>query len=743
MGIKEQYGSGNLSTLTKIDKLRELIGTGVALPQLVVVGDQSSGKSSVLEGLTGFGFPRDAELCTRYATQITCRRESEELIKVSIIPHAEASPSGRKRVKHFQRTLKKMTPDNLAQLFIEVSNFLLLRELILNQSKANKAMGIRSATKDSNLPAFSEHILKIEKCGPSEEHFTVIDVPGIFRKETEGITTEADIQLVRNMVTTYMEDSRTIILAIMPANVDPATQEILKLAKKADPSMMRTMAVLTKADLAIERTTQQIAIDHVLGKRSDLTLGYYIVKNRGPDDADMTLEQGQVEERKFFSKSPWLDLSHTGKAGIDALKARVRDLFMELIKKEFPKLKSDVAKKLSALRAANNEMGPSRSDQHTKRAYLNNMAEAFQTLARDAVNAYYTGDKIFSDRHDLRLITRIVEATENYSDQMSKNGHMRSFAADSPSEASPQPKIESTLNSTKPNDTLGFNDYPELEDIFDPTDTIMPNSTGHEDIMEYIGEVYRTSRGQDLATFGGSLLPTLFKEQSKKWEPITLSYMHRVIIAVHHFIFEMIKEVCPDDRVRDELWDGYLLEDLQGSYLRAMDRAKSLLEIEREGPPFTLNHYFNDDLQKVQGDRTVAALKEHGQVQTIQPNGPGYASQSGFFFTKLQLDTFSTSVNKANSKHVREHMHDVLKSYYKVSRKRFVDTVCQQAVNHFLLYGKDSPLRIFSTQMVSNLNEEQLDIIAAEDTPVKIRREKLARDIENYKEAMKVLRGSG
>lgn len=52
-------------------------------------------------------------------------------------------------------------------------------------------MGIRTASKPtsadgSNLPAFSEHMLKIEKLGPNEEHFTVIDVPGIFRKETEG-----------------------------------------------------------------------------------------------------------------------------------------------------------------------------------------------------------------------------------------------------------------------------------------------------------------------------------------------------------------------------------------------------------------------------------------------------------------------------------------------------------------------------------------------------------------------------
>lgn len=102
----------------------------------------------------------------------------------------------------------------------------------------------------------------------------------------------------------------------MPCNTDPATQEILKLAKKADPAMTRTMAVLTKPDLAIERTMQQIAIDHVMGKRgSDLTLGYYVVKNRGSDDSNMTLGQGLIQERQFFSQSPWSVLSQTGRAG--------------------------------------------------------------------------------------------------------------------------------------------------------------------------------------------------------------------------------------------------------------------------------------------------------------------------------------------------------------------------------------------------------------------------------------------
>ncbi|KAI0484720.1 P-loop containing nucleoside triphosphate hydrolase protein [Xylariaceae sp. FL0804] len=726
--VGEQQGAGNHAILTKIDKLRELIGTGVDLPQLVVVGDQSSGKSSVLEGLTGFAFPRDAELCTRYATQITCRREMQESITVSIIANQDSPAHEQQRVKAFRRTLTEMCPESLAQLFKD----------------ANEAMGIRSSAKggessDFDRPTFSEHILRIEKSGPNEEHFTVIDVPGIFRDQTDGLTTEADIELVRRMVKKYMEHHRTIILAIIPSNVDPATQEILKLAKEADSTMTRTMAVLTKPDLAVERTTQQIAIEHVLGNRRSLTLGYYIVRNRGPEESHLTLEQGQAAERMFFESAPWSILRKTDKAGMDALKLRVRELLIDLIKKEFPKLKAEFAKNLSRLRNERDEMGPSRSDSHTQRAYLNRMSEEFQSLVRDALDANYTQGRIFEDRPALRLVTRVVEENERYATKMAIRGHMRSFESKAAVEAKSPIKFDNGDESSEEDESSEQDGYTELdvsdelEVLFDPTDTIMPSLSGPSSIGQYIEGVYKSSRGQELGTFGSRLLGTMFKEQSKKWEAMTLRHMKQITIHVHHFISEVMKEICPDPRVRDELWSGYLLEELQERYRKALAHVKFLLEIEREGTPLTLNHYFNDNLQKVQSDRMMKEVADQSCIALVD-------GERGCFLNPKQLRQLA--VNQTNSEHLREYMHDVLHSYYKVSRKRFVDVVCQQAVNHHLLAGRDSPLRVFRTEMVLGLNEEQLDMIAAEDAPVKLRRERLGRDIQNFEAALRVLRGS-
>lgn len=235
---------------------------------------------------------------------------------------------------------------------------------------------------------------------------------------------------------------------------------------------------------------------------------------------------------------------------------------------------------------------------------------------------------------------------------------------------------------------------------------------------------------------------------------------------VHHFISEVIREICPDPKVFSQLWDYFLVDELQKSYTRAMDQAKWLLEIEREGIPMTMNHYFNDNLLKEQNNRLVKAIqkavasKGSGKSRATTKS-PTYENvgvpvfghhrhtpdeqegeEAGVFVTMSELKN-CLPLNKSNAQHVREYMHDVLKSYYKVARKRFVDVVRQQAVDYFLLRGPGSPLRIFTTELVLGLNADQLDMIAAEDAPVRDQRERLAREIESFEEALKVLKGSG
>jgi hypothetical protein len=132
-------------------------------------------------------------------------------------------------------------------------------------------------------PTFSSDVLCLEISGPEQEHLSVIDVPGIFKSTTEGVTTKADIQLVRNMVNGYMDNPRSVMLTVFPASVDLATQEILELAAEADVHGDRTLGVLTKPDL-VDRGAEYGVVDLVEGRARQMKLGWHIIRNPGQRD---------------------------------------------------------------------------------------------------------------------------------------------------------------------------------------------------------------------------------------------------------------------------------------------------------------------------------------------------------------------------------------------------------------------------------------------------------------------------
>lgn len=106
----------------------------------------------------------------------------------------------------------------------------------------------------------------------------------------------------------------------------------------------------------------------------------------------------------------------------------------------------------------------------------------------------------------------------------------------------------------------------------------------------------------------------------------------------------------------------------------------------------------------------------------------------------VQLDhTFKPTNTSTNLEYTVCDLHDILRSYYKVARKRFVDNICMQAGDRFLVTGPDTPIKVFSPSFVSGLTDEQLDTIAGESAATRRKRGDLRREIESLEQGKKLL----
>jgi len=94
-----------------------------------------------------------------------------------------------------------------------------------------------------------------------------------------------------------------------------------------------------------------------------------------------------------------------------------------------------------------------------------------------------------------------------------------------------------------------------------------------------------------------------------------------------------------------------------------------------------------------------------------------------------------------NIEHTVEDIHVILKSYYKVARKRFVDVVCMQAADYFLVTGSESPLKLFTPSFVHRLSSDSLNLIAGEDVVSKRTRSVLLHEVQCLKAGKKLLKG--
>ncbi|GMH43921.1 hypothetical protein BSKO_11855 [Bryopsis sp. KO-2023] len=265
--------------------LKDMEGLSQMLTAIVVVGDQSSGKSSTLERIAGIDLPRGQGICTRVPLEMQMRKGSK-----------------------FSATLEYQQEKGGSKQSVEIKD----------ASKISDA--IQAATRDivGNSKNVEDLPLVLRISSPIYQDLTLIDLPGIARAPLPGQRSDIEEQTLE-MMRRYITGEAKVILCALPATNDFVTSAALKLALQLDPDGERTLGAVTKIDQARKGIAKKL--EGTDASEITLHLGFAGVRCRTENetDAGITLEQVRQAEEELFRTHDELKHVDDSCKGVSAL----------------------------------------------------------------------------------------------------------------------------------------------------------------------------------------------------------------------------------------------------------------------------------------------------------------------------------------------------------------------------------------------------------------------------------------
>ncbi|TGO18613.1 hypothetical protein BPAE_0372g00010 [Botrytis paeoniae] len=642
-----------------VDNLRSQgINHYISLPQIIVCGDQSSGKSSVLEAISGVPFPIKGNLCTRFPTELILRRTPEVSARVKIVPYHSSNEAERISLSEFNQELDDF--DDLTKLIED----------------AGAAMSTHE-----NGKAFFKHLLRVEISGPDRPHLTIVDLPGLIHSETKQ-QSASDIEVVQSTIQSYMKEPRSIILAVISAKNDYANQIVLKLARTADRNGTRTLGVITKPDTLVAGAESE---NHyaTLAKNQDVkfSLGWHVLKNMDSEIGTWPLSHRDSEEEEFFSKGIWKEFPATS-LGIAHLRKRLSDVLLRQIVGELPGMIEEIQTEFENSTKQLEALGEPRISLKQQRHYLLQISLQFQKILRLAVDGTYD-DPFFGDAeseigYQKRLRAVVQNLNLSFANTINNKGH-RYYITD---------------NAPNKNEGDGY------DDEIDTTISITKDQ-----FIDKIEDLMKRTRGRELpGSFNSLIINDLFRLQSTPWEAITQKHVGEVLSKTRTFIKTLSSSVA-DPSTSEALFSRILEPALDGLSKNLQSKVAELLKPHQQGHPITYSE--DPDLS------LSSARQQRLEIEFIRITQEFF---DGSDITRVHMSNYrdlrpliTQLVNEAEPNMTRPECYDALarmQAYYKASTKqisylllRFIDDLAVEAIEDTLvshLHAVFPPLSVIS-----------------------------------------------
>ncbi|XP_036157340.1 dynamin-1-like protein isoform X21 [Myotis myotis] len=323
-----------------INKLQDVFNTVgadiIQLPQIVVVGTQSSGKSSVLESLVGRDLlPRGTGIVTRRPLILQLVHVSpEDQRKTSGEENGDGNVTTKRDPATWKnsRHLSKGVEAEEWGKFLHTKNKLYTDFDEIRQEIENETERI-----SGNNKGVSPEPIHLKIFSPNVVNLTLVDLPGMTKVPVGDQPKDIELQ-IRELILRFISNPNSIILAVTAANTDMATSEALKISREVDPDGRRTLAVITKLDLMDAGTD---AMDVLMGRVIPVKLGIIGVVNRSQLDINNKKSvTDSIRDEYAFLQKKYPSLANRN--GTKYLARTLNRLLMHHIRDCLPELKTRI-----------------------------------------------------------------------------------------------------------------------------------------------------------------------------------------------------------------------------------------------------------------------------------------------------------------------------------------------------------------------------------------------------------------
>ncbi|KAE8381770.1 P-loop containing nucleoside triphosphate hydrolase protein [Aspergillus bertholletiae] len=706
MGKKVRHFVGVESSeqLAFIDELQALgLSNTIKLPELVVVGDQNTGKSSVLQAITEVSFPVKDTMCTRFPIQISFRQTSAAKklpVKATLVPgpRSEEDEELLARVQGFAIEKEELTAEIMEEIIVKAT------ECIFGDKRPLEQLTLSDAT------------LRIERSGPDEMHWTIVDLPGMIRhtKSGKGGETSNDAgntvneesrartnaAVAEELARTYLNNERNIILVVVD-NVDVERHKTFELIEEIPSLQTRCIGVLTKCD------RKQEGSDHWMLKllQNDLTTvphldhGWFGLRNRLPTiERHLSDVERDNMELKEFSKPVWEGLSKD-RTGIRSLMNYIDKERRAQIQKEIPHIIAEITQHLRECEATLKRMGESRTTPRAQRYYVlqfcNEMQKMAEGILRGQPQDVPSGDPNAMLRYKIRL-------------------RLDRFSHDI---------------CTSDKIAIGFTDYrADLE-------WLRTQSSDPKVWQELVvkGDGLYAAISQEAKICEGTSLPgsvhpdveeKLFRRLSAHWEGIAQEFVEDIRVMVKDCYDILLRIAIPNSKVRLEV--SHIVGKTLEEWNKDADMAlRELVDDNQTRPLITRNpllQSFTNLTDEILLEKKTNSGHPSHKAAKNEVNGASSKEDGGPYY-------LPTSLNQILSARAR------IDGYYNIALWRFIDNVVMQVIERHVL-GPKCPMRVVSADRFAQLDDTELNAVAGEDESDTRMRIRLERTQSRYRKAL-------